>query len=97
MKFTLDWLKEHLDTDAPATELAERLTMAGLEVKAVEGSGDAMVFELEITPNRPDWLSIIGIAREVAAIAGQRFKLPSTKAKKAAKTSSEGLDIRIDD
>ena len=35
------------------------------------------VFELEITPNRPDCLSIIGIAREVAAIYGKPLKMPS--------------------
>ena len=39
MKFTLDWLKEHLDTDATAAELAERLTMIGLEVENLEDRG----------------------------------------------------------
>ena len=32
MKFTLKWLKEHLETDASLDALAERLTMLGLEV-----------------------------------------------------------------
>ncbi|WP_299439272.1 phenylalanine--tRNA ligase subunit beta [uncultured Rhodospira sp.] len=36
MKFTLSWLKEHLETDAPLEAIAERLTMIGLEVEAVE-------------------------------------------------------------
>jgi phenylalanyl-tRNA synthetase beta chain len=36
MKFTLSWLKEHLDTDASLAEIVERLTMIGLEVEAVE-------------------------------------------------------------
>ena len=36
MKFTLDWLKEHLDTTATADEIAEALTMIGLEVESVE-------------------------------------------------------------
>lgn len=36
MKFTLPWLKEHLETEASAEELAERLTMIGLEVEEVE-------------------------------------------------------------
>jgi phenylalanyl-tRNA synthetase beta chain len=34
------------------------------------------VLELNITPNRPDWLSIIGTAREIAALTGQRLKRP---------------------
>ena len=36
MKFTLAWLKEHLDTDAPLTEIVDKLTMIGLEVENVE-------------------------------------------------------------
>jgi len=36
MKFTLSWLKEHLDTDRPLGEIADRLTMIGLEVERIE-------------------------------------------------------------
>jgi phenylalanyl-tRNA synthetase beta chain len=36
MKFTLDWLQEHLDTDRPLAELADKLTMIGLEVERIE-------------------------------------------------------------
>ncbi|MFN3765559.1 MAG: phenylalanine--tRNA ligase subunit beta [Aliihoeflea sp.] len=36
MKFTLSWLKDHLDTDASLAEICERLTMIGLEVEAVD-------------------------------------------------------------
>ncbi len=36
MKFTLGWLKEHLDTDATLVEVVDRLTMVGLEVEGVE-------------------------------------------------------------
>jgi phenylalanyl-tRNA synthetase beta chain len=36
MKFTLSWLKEHLDTDASAATLADKLTMIGLEVESVD-------------------------------------------------------------
>src|SRR6266478_3389051 len=38
-------------------------------------SGD-VVYDLEITPNRPDWNSVIGIAREIAAVSGGRLKIP---------------------
>jgi phenylalanyl-tRNA synthetase beta chain len=39
MKFTLAWLKEHLDTDASVDALADKLTMIGLEVERVEDKG----------------------------------------------------------
>ncbi len=39
MKFTLAWLKEHLDTDAPLGKLADKLTMIGLEVESLQDKG----------------------------------------------------------
>ena len=41
MKFTLPWLKEHLDTDAPLAEIVDKLTMIGLEVENVEDKASA--------------------------------------------------------
>lgn len=42
MKFTLDWLKEHLDTNASADEISLALTAIGLEVEGVEDQGKAL-------------------------------------------------------
>src|SRR4051795_8518428 len=42
MKFTLDWLKEHLDTTATADEISNALTMIGLEVESVVDEGKAL-------------------------------------------------------
>lgn len=39
MKFTLAWLKEHIETDRPLGELADKLTMIGLEVERIEDKG----------------------------------------------------------
>jgi phenylalanyl-tRNA synthetase beta chain len=42
MKFTLSWLKEHLDTDAPLAVLADKLTMIGLEVEHLDDKAKAL-------------------------------------------------------
>src|SRR2546421_2421326 len=42
MKFTLSWLKEHLDTDEPLEKLADKLTMIGLEVEKIEDKAKAL-------------------------------------------------------
>ena len=42
MKFTLSWLKEHLDTDASLTEITDRLTAIGLELEGVENPADVL-------------------------------------------------------
>ena len=58
MKFTLPWLKEHLDTDASLSEIVDRLTMIGLEVENVEDKANlfkpfviASVISAEKHPN----------------------------------------------
>src|SRR3954452_11010671 len=42
MKFSLDWLKEHLDTNASATEIADKLTAIGLEVEGLSNPAEAL-------------------------------------------------------
>lgn len=42
MKFTLSWLKDHLQTDAGIDEIVERMTMIGLEVESVENAGEKL-------------------------------------------------------
>src|SRR6201999_3223057 len=42
MKFTLSWLKEHLDTDADAHTIADKLTSIGLEVESITDAGAAL-------------------------------------------------------
>src|SRR6201998_4074406 len=42
MKFTLSWLKQHLDTDEPLEKLADKLTMIGLEVEHIEDKAKAL-------------------------------------------------------
>lgn len=58
MKFTYSWLREHLETEAPAAEIADRLTMIGLELEELvdraAGLGDfivARVVEVRPHPN----------------------------------------------
>ncbi|NTU43464.1 MAG: hypothetical protein HGA78_10550, partial [Nitrospirales bacterium] len=57
MRVSLHWLKEFIDIGASPEEVAHRLTMIGLEVESTEEVGDDTVFEVNVTPNRPDCLS----------------------------------------
>ncbi|MDD3276987.1 MAG: phenylalanine--tRNA ligase subunit beta, partial [Kiritimatiellales bacterium] len=55
------------------------------------------VFELEITPNRPDCLSIIGIAREVAAIYGKPLKMPAVELKETSSPVEKEIAVEVQD
>lgn len=74
MKISYNWLKEFVDITIPPRQLAERLTMVGLAVDAVEEHGGDAVLEIDLTSNRPDCLSHLGVAREVAAILDTPLK-----------------------
>jgi len=75
----LSWLKEYVEISLPPEELGERLTEIGLGTERISKIDNDFIFEFEITPNRPDLLSIIGIAREIAAIEEKTLKYPEFK------------------
>jgi phenylalanyl-tRNA synthetase beta chain len=80
MRLVLSWLREFVDVDAPAEEIAEKLGLRGFEVASVESldNGDAVI-DFEITANRPDCLSVVGLAREVATVYDRPLTLPSAQ------------------
>ncbi|HTZ11770.1 MAG TPA: phenylalanine--tRNA ligase subunit beta [Candidatus Margulisiibacteriota bacterium] len=94
MKVTYNWLKDFVEIKIPPKELAARLTMAGLEVTSLEEREGDFVFEIEITSNRPDWLSVIGIAREVAAITGKKLLLLAKLRTRAA--GAQPFSIKVE-
>lgn len=96
MKVPIGWLREYLDFTCPLQELADDLTMAGLEVEEIVGSGEDTVFDVKVTPNRGDWLSMIGVAREAAPLVGTRMKMPEPKGDGAGPDSSEAIRIDIE-
>ncbi|HEU4873093.1 MAG TPA: phenylalanine--tRNA ligase subunit beta [Pyrinomonadaceae bacterium] len=77
MFISYKWLKELTETRLSPDELRERLTMVGLAIDAVEQHGGDAVLDVEVPSNRPDCLSHVGIAREVAVIENGRMYLPA--------------------
>ncbi|MFA5095905.1 MAG: phenylalanine--tRNA ligase subunit beta, partial [Candidatus Omnitrophota bacterium] len=74
MKATYNWLKDFVDIRISARDLADKLTMAGLEVVSLEERAGDFILEIEVTSNRPDWLNVLGIAREISVITGAKLK-----------------------
>jgi phenylalanyl-tRNA synthetase beta chain len=79
MLISYNWLRELTDTKLSPQELRERLTMVGLAIDAVEKQDSDSVLDVEVPSNRPDCLSHIGIAREVAVIENLKVHLPARK------------------
>jgi phenylalanyl-tRNA synthetase beta chain len=76
MRVPFEWLRDFLDITEDPVQLSGRLTMIGLEVEGIEQFGSDPVFEVNVTPNRPDCLSMLGVARELSASYGVPLTLP---------------------
>src|SRR5689334_24351725 len=66
-----NWLTDYLKLDMPVEVLTERLALAGLNHESTEEVGGDLAIDLEVTSNRPDCLSHLGVAREVAVLFGK--------------------------
>ncbi len=67
MKINIDYLKRFVAFDLEDGALKELLAGIGLETAETQSINGQTVLDLETTPNRPDWLSHYGVAREIAA------------------------------
>ncbi|MFA6141970.1 MAG: phenylalanine--tRNA ligase subunit beta [Candidatus Omnitrophota bacterium] len=96
MKINYNWLKDYIDVKLSPEKLAELLTMSGLTVDSLERKGDDAILEIEVTSNRPDWLSYIGVAREIAALTGKILKIPLITANRKSETKNL-INVKIED
>ena len=66
MKVLLSWIREFVDVPESAEAIGKLLSVRGLALEGLESHGDDVVMDFDVTANRPDCLSMIGIAREIA-------------------------------
>jgi phenylalanyl-tRNA synthetase beta chain len=95
MKISLNWLSDYVETDLSAEEVAEILSDLGLPYEGIEYLGNDAVIDVEVTTNRGDCLSYIGIARELAAATGRQLKLPEVKLMESGKDVAEFASVEI--
>jgi phenylalanyl-tRNA synthetase beta chain len=104
MKLVLSWLREFVDVKASAEDIAGTLALRGFEVASIEAlDGGDSVIDFEVTANRPDALSVIGLAREVATAYDLPLTAPSTRADAKVRLAavptgrSDRITVTIDD
>lgn len=92
MIVSIPWLEELVDIDLSPRELADLLTGATIEtVPAVGGKA----LDVETMPNRPDCMSHLGVAREIALLTGKKLRFPKVILKESDRRTAEfvGVDI----
>ena len=97
MKISIEWLKEYVEIQESPEKLKEDLSMIGLLVEAIAEAPGTSVLEIEVTSNRPDCLSHIGIAREVAALYRRPLQHPPVQEKLSVSSGQNSLQIEIRD
>ena len=76
-----NWLSQYVRLDMPAEELCRRLALAGLNHESTKEVGGDLAIDLEVTSNRPDCLSHLGVAREVAVVFAKQRAEPDPRPK----------------
>src|SRR5688572_5235533 len=71
MNISYNWLKDLIDIDLSAEDTASALTRVGVTVEGIHPHSDDFVFDIDLTSNRPDCLSHLGVTRELGVITGK--------------------------
>jgi phenylalanyl-tRNA synthetase beta chain len=96
VKIVYSWLREFVETTAPAEELRARLSLAGIAIDSIEETAAGPVLDAEITANRPDCLGHYGVAREAAAIFRLPVRAPNPKLKESKENVATATRVEIE-
>jgi phenylalanyl-tRNA synthetase beta chain len=94
-----EWLRQYLKTDVTPKEFKDRVSLSGVSVERIYGEPGHEVYDIEVTTNRVDCMSVVGIAREAGAIldSDARYRAPEIAPLPVpGKPLTEGLTIRND-
>ena len=100
MLVSWNWLNQYVSLDVSVAELADRLTMSGLNLEEFHPVDADSCIDLEVTSNRPDCLGHLGVAREAAVLYEKPITIPaaaprtvSTKTASVTSVSIESPDL----
>lgn len=96
MKVPLSWIREFVDVTASAEEIGTLMGVRGLALEGIESHGDDVVMDFDVTANRPDCMSVIGIAREIAAAYSLPLRAPRAASERPPGQGPEPVKVTIE-
>ena len=97
MRISIEWLKEFVSFDLSTEELSNALLKRGIGVEGLERWGEDWILILEVTPNRPDLLSMFGIARELSVLTGNPLRLKDTRVEETGDSILKIAKVTVED
>src|SRR6187397_1079395 len=97
MKISLDWLGDFLPGARDAQQLGDALMRGGFPIESIENHNGDTVIDVEVTSNRGDCLSHVGVARELSALLDREFRDVKPTATEVAVPAASVTSVRIDD
>jgi phenylalanyl-tRNA synthetase beta chain len=97
MEFSFEWICQYVDPQQDAARVADRLTAAGLAVEGQETRDGDVIFDIDVTTNRPDCMNHFGLAREVAALTGRPLTFPETETSTSDERADEAAKVDLED
>ncbi|CAI8293861.1 MAG: Phenylalanine--tRNA ligase beta subunit [Acidimicrobiales bacterium AG-410-I20] len=86
-----------LGIDSEGIMVLDSSLEAGTPLKEALQINDDVLFDLEVNPNRPDAMSVAGVARDLAALQGEKFSLPKPKPEEKGDSIDGRLGVEIID
>src|SRR5436309_1410535 len=96
MNISLDWLKDFLPGTTDPQVARDALTNGGLPVEKIETKGNDTVLDVEVTSNRSDCLSHVGVARELSALLNREFTEPKHVVTEVTTPATDVTSVRIE-
>lgn len=91
MKISRDWLSDFLPQPPDAEPIGDALMRGGFPIESIETQGNDAVLDVEVTSNRGDCLSHVGVAREASALLGREFRQPINATPAETSTPAKGI------
>jgi phenylalanyl-tRNA synthetase beta chain len=95
MKVSLNWLSDYIEAGLDNEKIVDVLGDLGFPCEGIEHFGDDTILDVEVTSNRGDCLSLLGIARELAAATGKELKIPEVSPDESDKDVKEFASVEI--
>ncbi len=93
IKILDSWLKDFVETKATPEKIGELLSLSSVSVERIEKYDDDFTYDIEVTTNRPDLMSVVGLARETAAVLKQNGIAAEFTPPKTSKPQAPNINL----